>query len=181
MKWVLIVIGSWFALLVLGAVVLFAMGAAADANRITTSVVIHQKPEAIWPWLYQPEKVKQWVTWLVEIRDEGHGEPTPGAKGVWVMEDPNNGNQRMEITGVVKSVEPGRRLAITMSAPEGFAGDNVYTLVPLPDGSTRLDTNSRYVFANSFARFMTPVICWQAKKKLVSDEDRLRALVEAAK
>ena len=46
MKWILIVLGSLVALLLLGSVVLFAMGQGADANRITTTVVIHQKPEA---------------------------------------------------------------------------------------------------------------------------------------
>jgi uncharacterized protein YndB with AHSA1/START domain len=181
MKWILIVLGSLFGLLILGAAVLLAMGTRADSNRITTSLVIHQKPEAIWPWLYESEKVKQWVTWLVEIHEEGHGEPTPGGKAVWVMEDRNNGNHRVEITGVVQSVERARRLQITMTAPEGFHGDNVYTLVPQPDGSTRLDTDSRFVFDSSLARLMTPLIRWQAKKKLVDDQNHLRALLEAAR
>jgi hypothetical protein len=180
MKWILIVLGSLFGLLVLGAVVLFAMGASSDANRMTSSIVIHQKPEALWPWLYQTGKVKQWVSWVVEIREERSGEPVVGGKATWVMEDRNNGNQRMEVTGVVKAVEPARRIEIGLSAPEGFRGTNIYTLTPLPDGSTRLDTDSRFEFDNAFARFMTPVICWQAKKKLMDDQNHLRTLVESA-
>jgi uncharacterized protein YndB with AHSA1/START domain len=157
------------------------MGAGPDANRMTSSIVIHQKPEAVWPWLYKPDKVKQWVTWLVDIREEGSGEPVVGGKAVWIMEDRNNGNARMEITGIVKAVDPGRHIEIALSASEGFRGVASYTLTALPDGSTRLDTDSRYDFDNSFARFMTPMVLWQAKKKSVSDQDHLRSLVESGK
>ena len=41
-----------------------------------------------------------------------------GGKAVWVMEDRNNNNARMQITGVVDSVEPNRKLAISISAAE---------------------------------------------------------------
>jgi hypothetical protein len=68
-----------------------------------------------------------------------------------------------------------------MVAAEGFKGHVVYTLTPLPDGSTQLIEDSRYDFDNGFARFMTPLICWQAKKKMIDDQAHLRALVEAGK
>jgi uncharacterized protein YndB with AHSA1/START domain len=87
----------------------------------------------------------------------------------------------MEITGTVKAVDPPRRIEVDMVAPEGFKGHVIYTLTPLPDGSTRFDADSRYDFENGFARFMTPVICWQAKKKMIDDETHLRTLVEASK
>ena len=182
-KWILIVLGTLFGLLVLGCAAIFAMGMSADANRLSNSIVIHQKPEAVWPWLYKPDKVKQWVTWLVDIRDEAgpHDEPVVGGKAVWIMEDKNNNNARMEITGVVKAVELHRRLEVALSAPEGFKGTSTYALTPLPDGSTRLDSDSRYEFDNAFARFMTPLICWQAKKKMVDDQSHLAKLVESAK
>jgi uncharacterized protein YndB with AHSA1/START domain len=180
-KWILIVLGSLFGLLLLGAVVLLAMGAGPDANRMTSSIVMHQKPEAVWPWLYKPEKVKQWVTWLVDIREDGSGDPVVGRKAVWIMEDRNNGNMRMEITGTVKAVDPGRHIEVSLTAPEGFHGETSYTLTPLPDGSTRLDTDTRYTFDNGFARFMTPLVMWQARKKFVGDQDHLRALVESGK
>ena len=181
MKWILIVLGSLIALLLLSGVVLFAMGQGADANRITTTVVIHQKPEAVWPWLYQQDKVKQWISWLVEVRDEGNGEPVVGRKSVWVMEDKNNNNARTEITGTIKAFEPARRIEVDMVAAEGFKGHVTYTLTPLPGGSTQVVEDSRYDFDNGFARFMTPLICWQAKKKMVDDQAHLRALVEAGK
>jgi uncharacterized protein YndB with AHSA1/START domain len=179
MKWILIVVGSLLGLLLLGAVALFAMGAGADANRMTSSIVIHQKPETVWPWLYEPDKVKQWVSWLVEAH--GSGTPAVGGKDIWIMEDRNNNNARMEITRVIRAVEPARRLQVWLSAPEGFHGASVSTLTALPDGSTRLDSDSRYEFDNAFARFMTPLVMWQARKKMVDDQAHLRSLLESAK
>ena len=180
MKWILIVLGSLVGLLVLCLVVLLVMGASADSNRMVATIVIHRKPEVVWPWLHKPDKVKQWVSWLVELREvgEGGGEPAVGQKAVWVMEDRNNNNERMEITGTVTAVEPNRRIAVHMTAPEGFSGEATYLLTALPDGSTRLDTDSRYVFDNGFAKLMTPLVLWQAKKKLAGDQEHLRQLVE---
>jgi uncharacterized protein YndB with AHSA1/START domain len=178
MKWVKIAAAVLAVLIVLPVVGLAIAGAGADSNRITSSIVIHQKPETIWPWLYKADKVKTWVSWLVEVREKGEGEPAVGQSAVWVMEDRNNGNTRMEITGTVESVEPNRRIAVRMTAPEGFSGTSVYTLTPLADGSTRLDSDGRYVFDNGFARFMTPVICWQAKKKMRGDLEQLRTRLE---
>jgi uncharacterized protein YndB with AHSA1/START domain len=180
MKWILIVLGSLFGLLILGAGVLFAMGASADANRTTTSIVIHQKPEVVWPWLYKSDQVKQWVSWLTEIRDEGK-EPAVGNKSTWVMQDRNNNDARMEIVVVVKSVEPARRLQVDLSVPGSFRGTSTYSLTARSDGSTRLDSDARYEFDNAFARFMTPIICWQARKKMVEDQSHLRSLLESGK
>ena len=92
MKWVKIAACVLAALIVLPLAGLAIANAGADSNRIAASLVIHQKPEVVWPWLFKPDKVKQWVTWLVEIREKGEGEPAVGQSSVWVMEDRNNGN-----------------------------------------------------------------------------------------
>jgi len=52
----------------------------------------------------------------------------------------------MEIVATVKAVELNRRLEIAMTAAEGLRGSAAYTLTALPDGSTRLVTDSRYDF-----------------------------------
>jgi uncharacterized protein YndB with AHSA1/START domain len=179
MKWLKISIASLLGLILLTTAAMAIANMGADSNRIVSSMVFQAKPAAIWPWLYEPDKVKQWVSWLVEIRESGSGEPVPGGQAVWVMEDRNNNNMRMEITGTVQSVERYHRIAVALNAPEGFHGTSVYTLTEQTDGSTLLQSDSRYTFENGFARFMTPVVCWQAKKKMVSDLDHLRALLEA--
>src|SRR5438445_10243724 len=99
MKWVKIVLAAVLGILVLCFGGLAVGGMGADANRMQTGIVIHRKPADVWPWLYQGDKVKQWVSWLVEVREEGTGEPVAGGKAVWVMEDRNNNNMRMQMTG----------------------------------------------------------------------------------
>jgi hypothetical protein len=179
MKWVKISIGSILALIVLATAAVAIAGMGADANRLYCSMVIRQKPAAIWPWLFEAGKLKQWVTWLVDVRDDGTSEPAPGRKSTWVMEDRNNGNQRMEIHSVVESVEPSRKLAVALDSPIGFRGSSVYRLTEQAGGATLLESDSRYTLENGFARFMVPLVIWQAKKKMLSDMDHLRALVEA--
>jgi uncharacterized protein YndB with AHSA1/START domain len=179
MRWIKIVLGSVFGLIILATAALAIAGMGADANRMVGSVVIRQKPAAIWPWLHQADKVKQWVSWMVEIQDDGSGEPRPGKKVVWVMEDRNNNNARMRINTVVDSVEPNRKLAISMEAAEGFRGTSVYSLSEQSDGTTLVTSDSRYTFDNAFVRFMSPLVFWQARKKMLADLDHMRTLVEA--
>ena len=177
MRWIKFGILSIVGIIVLATAALAIAGSGSDANRLQCSLVIRQKPAAIWPWLYEAEKVKQWVTWIVEVRNEGP--PVAGSKMVWVMEDRNNGNARMEITAVAQTVEPERKLAVALSATEAFRGTSTYTLTVEPDGSTVLASDSRYTFDNGFAKFMMPLVIWQAKKKMLSDMGHLRTLIEA--
>ena len=177
--WTKIVLLTLAAIIVVPVVALWIAGLLPDADHMVTSVVLRQKPEAIWPWLYQSDKVKQWVSWLVDIREAGTGDIAVGQSAIWVMEDRNNGNERVEFTGTVEAVEPNKRIAIRLSAPGGFRGSNVYLLTPLPDGRTRLDSDSRYIFDSAFARFMSPLIYWQAKKKMLGDLEALRARLDS--
>ena len=178
MKWVKIGLGVVAALIVLPVLALGIANLNPDSNRLNASVVIHQKPAAIWPWLHEPAKLKQWVSWMVEVRQEGTNGLEPGHSAVWVMEDRNNGNARIEIKSVVESVEPMRRFTARLSATEGFSGNVTYSLTELPDGSTRVESDSRYHFDSAMVRFMMPLVCWQAKKKMVTDLDQLRQHVE---
>ena len=68
-----------------------------------------------------------------------------------------------------------------MNASEGFHGTAAYTLTALPDGSTRLDSDSRFDFDDGFAKFMTPLVMWQARKKHIADQVVLRTLIEGGK
>ncbi len=178
-KWTKIVLLTLTALIVLPVVALAVAGALPGADHMVASTVINRKPEAIWPWLYQKQHVMQWVSWLVEIR-EAEGEPQVGKSGVWVMEDQNNNNARVEFTGTVTALDLHRRIDIDLVAPQAFKGHTAYILTPLPDGSTRFDSDSRYVFDSAFARFMAPLIYWEAKKKMAADQQHLKTLIEAS-
>lgn len=179
-KWIKIVAGSLLGIVVLAVAVLAVMNLRPDANRMHTSITMRQRPESVWPWLYEPPKLKQWVTWLVDVKP-GDGPPVLGKESVWVMEDRNNNNALMQIASRVSAVEPGHSLAVDLSSPAGFHGSASYTLTDLGGGQTRLESEGRYVFENRFARFMTPVVLVFAKKKAASDLAHLRQLVEAGR
>lgn len=180
-KWTKIVLLVLAAVILLPVIGLAIAGAMPDSNHMLVSVVIQRKPEEVWPWLYRKEHVMKWVSWLVEMREDSAGDPYVGKSGVWVMEDENNNNERVEFTGTVQAVDPYRRLNIKLDAPGGFQGTTEYRLTALPDGSTRFDSDSRYVFESAFARFMAPLIYWQARKKMAGDMERLKELIEAAR
>ncbi|MEO8596962.1 MAG: SRPBCC family protein [Candidatus Solibacter sp.] len=179
-KWTKIVLITLAAVILLPVAGLAIAGALPGSGHMVATVTIHRKPEEVWPWLYRKEHVMQWVSWLVEIREEP-GEPQAGKSGVWVMEDQDNNNERVEFTGTVQAVEPYRRINLKLDAPGGIHGFTEYRLTPLADGSTRFDSDSRYVLESAFARFMLPLIYWQANKKVVGDMARLKALIEAGK
>ena len=177
MKWIGIIVGVFVAVLVVAILVLAVLSSRRDAGRLQASIVIRQKPEAVWPWLYEPDKLKTWVSSLVEVRRDSSGPPANGGHDVWVMQDRNNKNAGMEINSVVEAAEQNRRLAVRLSA-RGFHGSAAYTLTDVGDGTTRVDLDSRYEFENRFVRLMTPLVLWQAGKKMATDFERLRASAE---
>lgn len=181
MKWIARILGLILVLIPAAVTCLAVLSSRPDANLMQTSITIHQTPAAIWPWLYEPDKLKAWVSWLKEVRSDSPGPPAPGRKAVWVMTDENNGGALMEIDSVVESVEPDRSLAVSLSAAQAFRGNASYKLSPNPDGSTLLESTGRYEFDNSFARILMPMIIFRAKEKAMGDMQKLKTLVEAAR
>jgi len=154
-------------------------GMGADSNRAVTSIVIKQKPAVIWPWLYKADKVKQWVSWLVEVRVPDPTVHGVGATSVWVMKDENNGGALMEIVAKNREYAPPSHLVLQISVQGEFTGENVYELVDLGNGRTRLEMDSRYRISNWFANLLEPVVTPAARKKMVADEARLKSIVES--
>ncbi len=178
MKWLIRIVGAFAGLLAIAVVVLLVLGARADATRLQASVTIRRSPDAVWPYLYEPEKLKSWVSWLKQVESDRQGPPAVGAHAVWVMEDMNNNGAIMRINSSVDAVEPNRRLSVTVSAAGGFTGKAEYSLTDLGGGATRLECDSRYTFDNAFAKLLTPLIVSSARKKLVADLDRMRIEIE---
>ena len=176
MKWFLRIATLLGGLVAVAVVVLLALGQREDANRLRASIDIAKPPSAVWPYLFQEDKLKQWVTWLVEAKPSE--EPSVGRHGKWVMRDENNGGQLMTIDSVVTTAEPAKRLEVDLSVPGMFSGKGRYTLTELPNGGTRLETNQQYDIDNWFARLMMPVISRAAGKKAASDLARLKQAAE---
>ena len=74
LKWIGIVLA---ALLILPVVTLLILGQRKDAGHLHGSIEIAASPQQLFPWLVEGDKLKQWVSWLVEVRV-----PDPTVHGV---------------------------------------------------------------------------------------------------
>ena len=180
MIWLLRIGGIFVALLVIAVGVLFALGHRASAGQIHVSAEINASPEQLWPWLIESDKVKQWVSWLAEVR---HDRPAAGVgtRQIWVMHDANNGGKPMEIEGIYTEYLPPTRLTVQVSSAGSFDGQQTYRVQNLGPGRTRLDIDGRYHYSQWFAELLEPLITPAAEQKLVGDVARLKSLVESAK
>jgi uncharacterized protein YndB with AHSA1/START domain len=176
MKWVIRIVGGLAAILLLAVGVLFAMTFRSDAGRIHASTEIVAPRDQVWAWVNDPDKLKQWISWLVDVRtDRPMG---VGAKRVLVMKDENNGGQLMEIEGACRESNPPERIVMQLSAAGAFDGDATYALTDLGNGRTRLSVENRYSFGSGFARLMEPLIARLAQKKMEMDVAHLKQLAE---
>jgi uncharacterized membrane protein len=176
-KIILYILGGFAALLVICVLVLVALNMRTDSNRIVVSTTIHRPPSQVWPYLYEGDKLKAWVTWLQDVQRQP-GPPQVGASQVWVMQDMNNGGATMKINSKITAAEPNRRLAVDLSVPGAFDGTAEYRLTDL-GSATRVEADSRYHLNNWFAGLMTPLVVHEASKKAQSDLEKMRAAVEA--
>ena len=177
MKWVLRILATFGALIIIGMIVLLAMGQRANAGRIHVSADIGAAPAQLWPWLNEGEKLKQWVSWLVEVRGWDH--PGVGSSRVWVMKNENQGGQLVEVLGKCVEYTPPARLTVQLSSAGTFEGQQAYRLEDLGNGRTRLEVNGNYHFSFWFIRLMEPLITSAAEKKLVADVAHLKSLLES--
>jgi uncharacterized protein YndB with AHSA1/START domain len=179
MKWFLIILGGLGAVVVLAALILLALGQRADAARLQAAIEIDRPPAEVQTWLNEPDKLRRWVSWLLEVRNLTPGARRVGSRSVWLMDDPNN-KQRMEIAAEVTEYQPGRRVVSRLEFTGGFTGQQIYTLTPLGAGDrTRLEHDARYEFSHWFATLLKPLIRASAQKKLLGDLARLKQAVEA--
>jgi uncharacterized protein YndB with AHSA1/START domain len=179
MKWLLYLAVGLVGVVLLAVIVLLALGGGRGESSLVASVDIGRPAHVVYTWISQPERLKSWVGWLVDIHSLTPGEVGAGARQVWVMEDRNNNNQRMDIHTEMTRVEPGRVLVANLTAKEGFTGDVTYELQPLDAGSTRLLYRASYKFDHWLAKLMEPLITRSAQQKLEEDLARLKQKAEA--
>jgi uncharacterized protein YndB with AHSA1/START domain len=168
---------SVFALVGLCVLALLAIGGLRGTALLQSDVVIAKPPSQVYPWIAEGDRLKQWVSWLVEVRPLTPGITGAGSKEVWVMDDPNMG-ERIEITGEVVAADAPRLRQAKMRMPDAFSGVITYQLTDI-GGSTRLQFTSSYEFESWFARLLAPIVTRQAQQKMISDVATLKRLAEA--
>ena len=174
MKWVLYALAGIGGLLVICVIVLLFLGGYRGESRLVASVDIARPPSAVFPFITQPDKLKSWVGWLVEVKE------VAPARQVWVMEDRNNNNQLMNIETAITRTEPGRLLEANVAAAEGFTGHVRYELESGDNKQTRLTYVANYKFDHWLAKLLEPIISRSAQQKLEEDLQRLKQQVEAS-
>jgi uncharacterized protein YndB with AHSA1/START domain len=179
MKWLLYLLAGGIGLLLLAVVILLAIGMRPGAGRFETSIEIARPAPVVFSWITEPDRVKSWIGWMIEIRSLTPGQTGVGTREVWVMEDRNNNNQRMDIEVETTRVDPNRALEASLKAAMGFTGRVAYELEPLDANRTRLTYTASFDYANWLARLMEPLISRSAGQKLQEDLERLKQKAEA--
>lgn len=178
MKWVLYILAGLGGLLVLTVVTLVALGSRSSAGRFETTVEIAQPAPVVFEWISEPARLKAWVGWLIDVQ-----QVTPatgvGSREVWVMEDRNNNNQRMDIQAEVTRHEANRLREARLNVSEGFTGTVTYELQPLDASRTQLTYRAAFKYDHWLAKLLEPVINRSARQKSVEDLARLKQLAEA--
>jgi uncharacterized protein YndB with AHSA1/START domain len=176
LRWAGIVVA---ALIVLPFLTLFILSHRANAGVTHTETEIAAEPEQVWPWLDESARLKQWVSWLVEVREPQPVHHEVGAPMTWVMKDENNGGILMPLAGRFTEYNPPVHFKLGIGSPrEMFEGEEAYTLVRLGSGHTRMAIDARYRYHQWFAALMEPIITPAADKKMRADLAHLKSLIE---
>ncbi len=123
---------------------MLVLGHRANAGRTSVSADINASPAQVWQWLDEPGKLKQWISWVVEVRTPNPAASGVGAKRVIVMKDENNGGMPMEVEGVYTKYQPPTEMDLAMSTPGAFEGTETYRLTDLGNGRTHLEVSGRF-------------------------------------
>jgi uncharacterized protein YndB with AHSA1/START domain len=179
MKWLLYVVVGLVALVGLAVLVLLALGGGRGQARHVATVEIARPAGVVFQWITEPQRLTSWVGWVVEIQALTKDNGVVGSRQLWVMEDRNNNNQRMEIQTEITRAEPDQLLETRLNVPEGFTGTVTYELQPIDASRTHLTYRATYHYQHWLAKLLEPVISRSAQQKLQEDLQRLKQQAEA--
>lgn len=140
------------------------------ANRARAEAVIAASPEAVFPWLVEPERIARWIGGTIECR---------AVEGGGVHQVVEQSGRRIEIDSQVTESQPPRRLVVQKVSPGLFDMTMTHDLTP-EAGGTRLVISLSAELRSRLARLAAPMIARQVQAKLEEDVERLKGLVEAA-
>lgn len=142
------------------------------ALRCESTVEVSAPPEAVFPWLLDPDKVPRWQTGLQRYEPAAAG---PLAVGSHVHEDLLVSGYSLKLELEVVRLEPPRRADLRFEG-SGFRAVNEYSVAEAPGGSRV--TWAIGGDATSFkARLIVPMVQSKLQDKLDGDLARLRDLL----
>jgi len=136
------------------------------------TVELAKPPEAVFPWLFEQDKVPQWTGGLEEYEVLGGG---PIAVGTRVRQVLNISGQRVELELEITRYDPPTA-ADSHFSMSGVAVEIAYALEASGGGSRLTQTLEGH--ASSFkARMLLPMVQPRLERKLTEDLERLREVL----
>jgi uncharacterized protein YndB with AHSA1/START domain len=145
------------------------------AQQTRAETLIAAPPAAVFPWLYEPERIARWVGGTVECRAMGDGALCPGGRLHQVVDQ---AGRRLDIDIAIAECDPPSRLVLDQ-AISGLFDMTLTQELEERDGGTFLVTSLSAELRSIAARLAAPLVAPQVKAKLADDLARLKALVEA--
>lgn len=137
----------------------------------TATIEIAATPGDVFPYLIEPDRLRQWVGGFVESRPLTSGEIGVGTRSIDVFTERGR-EMRME-TEILK-FEPGRLLEVAIAMP-GMKAVSEYRL----DGGARTAvTHTQTVTFRGIAKLMAPFIGGSLRRRMAEDLARLKTAVE---
>lgn len=151
-------------------VMLWLIGFRPSAGHVEAGVEIDRIYLQVWPWIIQPERQKQWIAGLVEVRQ------TDVRHFTWVMESEGD---RMEIHNEVLEQDPPFKWIRRFRIPGRASGVLQCHLVELAGGRTKVELTEDYKYDSWIGRLLEPLITPRVKEKSQENLKRLKQKVES--
>ena len=143
------------------------------AHRNAHAVEIDRPAATVFPYLVGCEGRRRWMGVLTECEQVTDGAPGVGTRFRDVFEDHG---QRVELDAEIVEWEPSARLAIRLRSRLFEA--TVRQRLEERDGRTRLTTVIETDYQSLAARLVAGAITRHAQRRLETDLERLKAIVE---
>jgi carbon monoxide dehydrogenase subunit G len=145
--------------------------------KMTHSETIRCTPEALWPWLDDAEKSKQWLRGLEEVRPTASGPKRPGYTAKLMIRE---GGKLQEYDETILEYEPNRRFKMKMTGGclKGTEMLVDYQLVDIGDGRTRLDYECEALSDRFVMKLLGPLFMIFGRMQAKSFFRTLRKLAE---
>jgi uncharacterized membrane protein len=178
-KWLRYLLAGVAGVVLLVLIFLVAVGGGRGEARHVRSVQIARPVNVVFSWMTEPARMRSWLGSIVEIRPLTPPPMAAGSRQIWVMEDRDNGNQRMEMEIAVTRFEPNQLFEAQLSVPGRFTGTVIYELQPIDAHRTHLTYRATYHYEHWLAKLFEPIVSRSAQQKLEQDLARLKQQAEA--
>lgn len=162
-------------LMVLSFLVLFIWSGGASGKAVNKASITVTKPAAeVFPWLVQPEKLKQWVEGLVDSVPLNGDSLRIGTRSKEIV---NANGERFEMDMEITELEINRLLGFTLSSSM-LDQDGEYR-VSEKNGLTTVQFTGNTQYKGFFLCLVEPLFTPVAQKQYEKNMSKLKRLVEA--